>query len=344
MALDIIKEQRMIRTIFYSLIQSADLLVDNKAHCEQFVSKVGKFISEKTLREEDTRDVKEASRELLETLGWKSIGMDINLERGNGNINLGKNRFIVNEIADSKGALLVIQALFEGIGSYIFKSPVSAKVELSLSSSSYYNITLTRKKIQADTVLDKPSAVPFEVADRSIHETLTIDSMFNPIFTKDVPSVILFETIWKVVTESYVANVTDESDFVKEALKNPTMENLSLIIMKLTENEEENEILNMSEILGEFVVKILSTKISGSLISRLQTTLRDRHAINYLIYYECRLFCADKKFVNRCTFIRGMWVGLLSEIFSIPIKIKELYHAGKRDRYCMLELVPKKST
>lgn len=347
MALDIIKEQRLIRTLFYSLIQSADLIVDNNSKCEIFVSNVAKFVKERFLREDETRDEKEIVSELLVTLGWKSTVINFNQDEGHGKATLGQNRFFVKEIADSKGTLLVLQALFEGIGHFLLKNPVKAKAKLSLKSSSHYEVQFSRKKIVVEQKEEeeKPSLVPIEVADKSIHGALTIDKIFNPIFTRDIPDFMLFETFWKVVTESYVANFSaDANDPVNKALKNPTMTNLSFIIMKLTENEKEEEIVNMSEIVGEFLVKILSTKITDSLINKLQSTLRDKHASSYLIYYDCRFFCAEKKFVNRCTFIRSMWVGILNEIFGRQVMIKELYHAGKRDKYCMLELVPEESS
>ena len=347
MALDIIKEQRMIRSLFYSLVQSADLIVDDNSKCEKFVSIVGKFIKERTLRDDDTRDEKEIVSDLLETLGWKSTVINFNEDEGHGKATLGQNRFFVKEIADSKGTLLVLQALFEGIGHFLLKSPVKAKAKLSLKSSSHYEVEFSRTEIVVEQKEEeeKPSLVPVEVADKSIHVSLTIDKIFNPIFTKDIPDFMLFETFWKVVTESFVANFSaDANDPVNKALKNPTMTNLSFIIMKLTENEKEEEIVNMSEIIGEFLVKILSTKITDPLIGKLQSTLRDKHASSYLIYYDCRFFCAEKKFVNRCTFIRNMWVGILNEIFGRQVMIKELYHAGKRDKYCMMELVPEESS
>lgn len=346
MALDIIKEQRMIRTLFYSLVQSADLIVDDNSKCEKFVSIVGKFIKERTLRDDVTRDEKEIVSELLVTLGWKSSVINFNQDEGYGKVTLGKNRFFVKEIADSKGLLLVLQALFDGIGYFLLKSPVKTKAKLSLKSSSHYEVEFSRTKIVVEQKEEeKPSLVPVEIADKSIHVSLTIDKIFNPIFTKDIPDFILFETLWKVVTESYVANFSaDANDPVNKALKNPTMTNLSFIILKLTENEKEEEIVNMSEIIGEFLVKILSTKITDPLIGKLQSTLRDKHANSYLIYYDCRFFCAEKKFVNRCTFIRYMWVGILNEIFGRQVMIKELFHAGKRDKYCMLELVPEESS
>jgi len=344
MALDIIREQRMIRTLFYSLVQSADLLIDDNTKCEKFVSNVAKFIKEKTLRDDDTRDEKEIVSDLLETLGWKSTVINFNQDEGQGKVSLGQNRFFVKEIADSEGTLLVLQALFEGIGYFLLKNPVKAKAKLSLKSSSHYEVEFSRTKIVIEQIEEKPSLVPVEVTDRSIHSDLTVDKIFNPIFTKDIPDFILFETFWKVVTESYVANFSaDANDPVNKALKNPTMTNLSFIIMKLIENEKEEEIVNMSEIVGEFLVKILSTKITDPLIGKLQSTLRDKHASSYLIYYDCRFFCAEKKFVNRCIFIRNMWVGILNEIFGRQVMIKELFHAGKRDKYCMLELVPEES-
>ncbi|MCK5045920.1 MAG: hypothetical protein KAS22_05025 [Candidatus Heimdallarchaeota archaeon] len=346
MALDIIREQRMIRTLFYSLVQSADLIVDDNSKCDIFVSNVAKFIKERTLREDETRDEKEIVSELLEILGWKSLVINFNKDEGHGKVTLGQNRFFVKEIADSKGTLLVLQALFEGIGHFLLDNPVKAIAKLSLKSSSHYEVQFSRTKIvDEQKEEEKPSLVPVEVTAKSIHVSLTIDKIFNPIFTKDIPDFILFETFWKVVTESFVANFSaDANDPVNKALKDPSMTNLSFIIMKLTENEKEKEIVNMSEIIGEFLVKILSTKITDPLIGKLQSTLRDKHASSYLIYYDCRFFCAEKKFVNRCTFIRNMWVGILNEIFGRQVMIKELYHAGKRDKYCMMELVPEESS
>ncbi len=346
MALDIIREQRMIRTLFYSLVQSADLIVDDNSKCDIFVSNVAKFIKERTLREDETRDEKEIVSELLETLGWKSLVINFNKDEGHGKVTLGQNRFFVKEIADSKGTLLVLQALFEGIGHFLLDNPVKTIAKLSLKSSSHYEVQFSRTKIvDEQKEEEKPSLVPVEVADKSIHVSLTIDKIFNPIFTKDIPDFILFETFWKVVTESFVANFSaDANDPVNKALKDPSMTNLSFIIMKLTEDEKEEEIVNMSEIIGEFLVKILSTRITDPLISKLQSTLRDKHASSYLIYYDCRFFCAEKKFVNRCTFIRNMWVGILNEIFGRQVMIKELFHAGKRDKYCMMELVPEESS
>ncbi|HUT80195.1 MAG TPA: hypothetical protein VMZ29_03255 [Candidatus Bathyarchaeia archaeon] len=342
MSLDIIKEQRIIRTLFFSVIQSAELLKDNKDLTSKFISIISKFIRERSLVDEGIRDVKEVILELLETLGWKSVKIDYNLEKGTGKIFLGKNRYIAKEIADSEGTLIVLQAYLEGICYNIFNAPVQANVTLSLSSESQYDVVFKKIIIKESEIKEVVSAVPRELSDRSIHESFTIDSIFNPLFTRELPSFILFEAIWKVITESYIANYTAEEEETKTALKNPSMENLSFIIMKLTETESEADIQNTAEIVGEFFVKLLKTKTTGQLFDYLQTTLRDKHANSYLLYYECRLFCADKKFVNRCTFIRGLWVGILSEIFGIQLKTKELLHAGKRDSYCMLELAPKK--
>ena len=344
MALDIIREQRMIRTLFFSLIQSAELIADDKSKCEKFSANVANFIKDRVLREEDTRDEKEIAIELLEMLGWKSSVIKFNPDIGSGTAILGKNRYFVNEIEDSPGTLVVLQALFEGIGHFLLKYPVNAKARLSLRAGSHYNVQFSKSIIEIEEKKEeeeKPSPIPIEIADRTIHGALTIDNIFNPIFSKDIPDFILFETIWKVISESFVANFSaDASHPVNEALRNPTMANLSLIIMKLTENQKEDAIMNIAEIVGEFFVKILSTKISDPLNTKLQSTLKDKHANSYLIYYDCRVFCAEKKFVNRCTFIRGMWVGILNEIFGRQVMIKELFHAGKRDRYCMIELVP----
>ncbi|MHA1213274.1 MAG: hypothetical protein ACTSSH_12560, partial [Candidatus Heimdallarchaeota archaeon] len=243
MALDIIKEQRMIRALFYSLVQSAELINTNKEQSEKFVAQVSKFIRERALADEGTQDAKEVVVELLETFGWKSIKIDYTSGSGSGKISLGKNRFFINEISDTDGSLLVLRAFFEGICYYLMGAPAEAKVTLSFSSGTYYEIAFSKKKGIIVPIKKVITAVPEELTDRSIHESLTITSIFNPIFTRDIPSVILFETAWKVITESYIANYAIENDEIaKEALKIPSMENLSIIILKLTEQISEEEI------------------------------------------------------------------------------------------------------
>ena len=345
MAFNIIKEQRMIRTIFYSLLQSAELIADDKQLSDVFVSNVGKFVRERTIIDEGTKEMKEVASELLTVLGWKSISINYNNNQGTGKVLLGRNRYIIKEVTDNKGTLLFIQAIFQGIGYHLFNAPTAATVKLSFSTTSHYEITLQRlREASSEERPLRSSAGSALVVDTSLHGDLEISDIFSPIFQKSLPEIFLFETAWKVITESYVANFSAEGDeSLREALKNESMVNLSRFITKIIEEETEEEILNVSELIGEFIVKILTTKTNEPLSNLLQSTLQDRHAKSYLIYYECRKFCADKKMPNRCTFIRGMWVGILSEIYGIPIKIKELFHAGKRDRYCMMELVPDKN-
>jgi len=344
MALDIIKEQRLIRTLFYSLIQAAELISDNKELSQKFTANIEKYIRERLNFDEDTRETEEVIDELLEMLGWRNSIINVELTTGTGKVSLGKNRFIVKDVADVKGTLLMIEALFEGIGYHLLKGAVNAEAKLSLTAGSHYDISLTRKVgvIIKEKVSDgKVVEVPGE--DPTIHTSLTIESLFSPIFSRRIPDVLLFDTAWKVITESLVANVSPETDSkIKDMLKNESVANLSRFIMKLTGDETDEEIRNLSELVGEFIAKILSTKIDGPLIDHLQNTLQDRHATTYLIYYDCRTFCANKRFENRCKFIRGMWVGILGEIYGMPITIKEVLHAGKRDTYCMMELITSK--
>ena len=275
MALDIIKEQRIIRTLFFSLIQSADIALKNKEQKDQFCTKIAKFI-QRTLLTEVTRDIKETITELLNTLGWKSIQINFDSDKGIGKIVLGKNRFFVNEVADTDGTYIVLEAFFKGICYHIFESEIDITATPSYSSGSYYEINFKKTTKIVKTEVEAPTSIPKIQTERSIHETLTNELIFGPIFNRDIPDVILFESLWKVITESYVANYSFEIDeSFKESLKIPSLENISLIIMKLTENQSEKDLVNMAEIVGEFFVKLLSTKVSDPLISKLQSTLQD---------------------------------------------------------------------
>ncbi|MHA1308410.1 MAG: hypothetical protein ACTSQN_14055 [Candidatus Heimdallarchaeota archaeon] len=72
MALDILKDQRMIQTLFFSLINSAELLVGDKEKSEEFVFRVERFVREKMISEGEEAEVKEKIIEQLEFLGWRN--------------------------------------------------------------------------------------------------------------------------------------------------------------------------------------------------------------------------------------------------------------------------------
>ncbi|RLI69078.1 hypothetical protein DRO91_03890 [Candidatus Heimdallarchaeota archaeon] len=345
MAFDIIKEQRMIRTLFYSLIHSANFLADRADQKQKFIQDIATFVRERSMVEDDTRDKCELVKETLEMFGWKSTKIDYLEGETEGRVFLGKNRYIPNDLADSQGALIVLQAFIEGLCFHLIKAPVDARAELSLRTGSFYEITFTRssKEATTPTYVKKTPHLAEETIDMSIHDNLTIEQLFYPIFTREIPTMILFDAAWKVIRESYVANALGSELAEQEELKKPSIRNISIIIKKLTEKAPEEEILNMAEIIGEFFAKFLKTKISDALYDKLQPTLKDKHATSYLVYYDCKQFCSNDRFINRCIFIRGMWTGILSEVLGFPIQIKEVLHAGKRDRYCMIEFEPEKN-
>jgi predicted hydrocarbon binding protein len=345
MALDIIKEQRMIRTLYFALSQAADQFVSNDEKEQSFVRSVQQFIQERVISSDSLRDKEEVVREQIETLGWRNIQLNYQEDSGEGKLLLGRNRYIVKDKAETPGTFLLIRSLIQGLCQELFNVPVNTNVQLSLRSGSFYEITFEKTTLWVPSKkTEHGREEPGSKIEKGVIPPLTIENIFHPILARKVPELILFEAAWKVITESFLANYTEEKGTeISNALNEQTIENLSFLIPKLVENEEPEEILNLSELLGEFVAKILKQRIDESIIELLQPTLQDRHANSYLIYYEQRSFCADKQVENRCHFIHGLWVGILSEVYSMPMKINEVYHAGKRDKYCMVELIPKSS-
>ncbi|MHA1435148.1 MAG: hypothetical protein ACTSO7_15000, partial [Candidatus Heimdallarchaeota archaeon] len=123
MALDILKDQRMIQTLFFSLINSAELLVGDKEKSEEFVFRVERFVREKMISEGEEAEVKEKIIEQLEFLGWRNAVIKYNAGSGTGEIILGKNKYIVKDAADSEGVLLVIQGIIEGMCYHLLENP-----------------------------------------------------------------------------------------------------------------------------------------------------------------------------------------------------------------------------
>jgi hypothetical protein len=341
MTFDIIKEQRLIRTLFYSLIEAANLVAESEKAKKQFKKKLDKYIRDRVMIDEDVREIKEVVTEFIETLGWRNITISYDTISDKGKITLGNNRYIPKELADAKGTLIVLEGLFQGLCFHLLKKPATTKATLSLKQHSNYELSFSKSKEEQEDLLKKPEILDI-TPEISYQDTLSMETIFFPIFGRNIPKQLLLNALWKVVSESYTSNYLQEGDTnAKEALKKETEENLSFLILKMIEDEPEEEIISLATILGEFIVKILSTQIEDSLLAKLQSTLQDRHATSYLIYYDRCKFCADKKYEGRCSFIHGLWLGILSEIYGIPIEIKSVLHAGKRDRYCMVELEPK---
>lgn len=228
----------------------------------------------------------------------------------------------------------------QGLSYHLFKAPVKANAFLSMKQGTFYEIDLTRVQRPTPKIKEKDRASPGKTAQELKISPLTIEDIFQPIFGKNISSSILFEALWKIISESFVAEYSDlAEEELEEALKEPSMKNLNLFIHKIITKEKKEEIPNVARLFGEFVVKILTTKLDRAVINYLQPTLRDRHAESYFIYYPKQSFCSNDQIPDRCVFIHGLWLSILEEIYGMPIEIKEVFHAGKRDQYCMVEFV-----
>ncbi|MBD3192026.1 MAG: hypothetical protein GF308_15370 [Candidatus Heimdallarchaeota archaeon] len=341
MSLEIIKTQRMIRTLYYSLITAAQLIHKNKGEAEKFTAKVESFIKNRIPLQTGKDTSNNEITEFIDTLGWRNVTIDFDSGLGHGKILLGRNRFFPKTLAESEGTLLVIQAIMQGLSYHLFKAPVKATAILSMKSGTFYEISLTHvQRTIPKTRRDKDTSSPGETAQELRISLLTIEDIFQPIFGKNISSSILFEALWKIISESFVAEYSDlDEEELEKALKDPSIKNLNLFIHKIINKEKKEEILNVARLFGEFVVKILTTKLDKAVINYLQPTLRDRHADSYFIYYPKQSFCSNNQIAERCVFIHGLWLNILEEIYGMPIEIKEVFHAGKRDQYCMVEFV-----
>ncbi|MHA1308409.1 MAG: hypothetical protein ACTSQN_14050, partial [Candidatus Heimdallarchaeota archaeon] len=132
---------------------------------------------------------------------------------------------------------MVIQGIIEGMCYHLLENPVKAEVSFSFSTGSHYTVKIS-KKIERLAKGETRRIRPTAISEKALHQNLNIESMFYPILSKDIPSFIIFETTWKVISESLIANYsTEEDEILKEAIKTESMENMSRLIMKITEDE-----------------------------------------------------------------------------------------------------------
>ena len=327
-------------------------------------------------------NINEQLSSFLFELGWKNSTIEI-VTGSKAKIVLGNNRFIKTESEpDKKIFFIFLKILGESIGKYILNSEVAAEVTSSLFSANEYEITLDKRGDRSSPISREVSAAPVATtpissvlsrsAETETQATAPVEatspptkierhgqdyevvpfklkdsfSIFIPAINQKQVSDILFDVSYEFA-ESWIF---DKKELERMKQISDEEEKIQEIIAYLAyrASEASQTPLSIGKSLGQYLMRIYSSKVDDDLHSILEETIRSSISSSIWCEYKARVFCHlspdDRcKSSNQqvCDVIMGIWAGALSESLDQESDFRERIPArGTGDRFCLSEFAP----
>lgn len=308
---------------------------------------------------------------LVEVLGWKNITIEKKDE--NAVINLGANRFITSDATDFS-YVIIVTGLIKALGYFLFESnvrvelipsqfqsqqlqliiqkldqPIPVKVEEIISTEPSIAPTITSEQTQQ---VAQPAKPTLSVEDEEIKPSieLDLDTVFSPILREFPATMILpiFHQVLAEITTTFFSDIEDSN--VKKAKVEFTEIHILFLIEFLLINirDSEQDIHEISSMIGQYVIKALQTKSQEDLTKYLPEDIQSSvsRRVAY-IEFPARGYCTyapGEKCVERkrdlCDFILYIWEGILAVLMADKkYKLGERIPATRRGTFCMAEFL-----
>jgi hypothetical protein len=308
---------------------------------------------------------------LMEVLGWKNINIEKNED--NAVIQLGANRFISSE-ATYHPYLIIVSGIMKALGYFLFDS--DARVEQIPSQFESQQLQIIIQKVdtqipvmQAQTVSGDSSVVaaqpqtipegvsipsqptvPIEVEEIKASLDLDLETVFSPIL-KEYPSTMvlpLFHKVLAEITTTFFSDIEDSN--VKKAKEEFTDTHVLFLIEFLLINirDSEQDIKEISSMIGQYVTKALQAKASEDLKNYLPADITSSisRRVAY-VEYPARAYCTyapGEKCVegkrDLCDFVLYIWEGMLTVLLpESNYKVGERIPATRRGKFCLVEFL-----
>ncbi len=325
-------------------------------------------------------NVNEQLSAFLFELGWKNTSIEIESIK-KAKIVLGNNRFIKTESeVDKKIFFIFLRILGESLGKYVLNSNVSAEVTSSLFTDNEYEITLDKRGEISRPIAREVSTVQINTASSSLVTPVAIKSdteatkkeeaapiakaepeqeykptpfKLKDIFSVFIPTIdhkelsdILFDVSYEFA-ESWIFN-KDELNRIKEIddAEDKIQEIVSFLAYRADEANQTP--VSIGKSLGQYLMRIYSSKIDDDLRSILEETIRSSMSESIWTEYKARVFChlspderCKKDNQQVCDVVMGLWAGVLDESLEKEYDFTERIPArGVSDRFCLSEFAP----
>jgi hypothetical protein len=308
---------------------------------------------------------------LVEVLGWKNISIEKKDE--NAVVNLGANRFITSD-ANEFSYVIIVMGLIKALGYLLFESNV--RVELIPSQFQSQQLQLIIQKLDQpipvkteEVISTEPSITPAIVSEKAQQVTqptkptlsvedeeikpsieLDLDTVFSPILREFPATMILpiFHQVLAEITTTFFSDIEDSN--VKKAKTEFTEIHIRFLIEFLLINirDSEQDIHEISSMIGQYVTKALQTKSQEDLAKYLPEDIQSSvsRRVAY-IEFPARGYCTyapGEKCVegkrDLCDFVLYIWEGILSVLMADKkYKLGERIPATRRGTFCMAEFL-----
>ncbi|MFW9853046.1 MAG: hypothetical protein ACFFDS_08890, partial [Candidatus Thorarchaeota archaeon] len=282
-------------------------------------------------------------------------------------------RFITSDATDPS-YVIIVTGLIKALGYFLFESNV--RVELIPSQFQSQQLQLIIQKLDQpipvkteEIILTEPSVTPatvteqaqqvaqpakptLSVEDEEIKPSieLDLDTVFSPILREFPATMILpiFHQVLAEITTTFFSDIEDSN--VKKAKIEFTETHILFLIEFLLINirDSEQDIHEISAMIGQYVIKALQTKSQEDLTKYLPEDIQSSvsRRVAY-IEFPARGYCTyapGEKCVegkrDLCDFVLYIWEGILSVLMAEKkYKLGERIPATRRGTFCMAEFL-----
>ncbi len=316
--------------------------------------------------------IEEQFDSLVEFLGWKTLNIEKKEESAI--INLGANRFISSESTDLS-YILIVSGIIRALGYFLFESDViveqipsqfeSQQMQAIIQKIEHPIPTIGEKVIQAEAststykpivdmqqTITQSSEPQLSTEEEEIKSSigLSLEDTFSPI-SKNYPIAMILPTFHQVLAEIITTFFSDMEDTnVKKAKAEFTENHILYLIEILLTNirDADQNIREISSMIGQYVIKTLKTNSEDDLIKHLPDDITSTvsRRVAY-VEFPARSYCTyapGEKCVegkrDLCDFVLYMWEGILQNL--LPDKtftVGERIPATRRGKFCLVEFL-----
>ncbi|MHA1912335.1 MAG: hypothetical protein ACTSYA_11645 [Candidatus Kariarchaeaceae archaeon] len=374
-----LRQMQTMKIILNSYINLVDYFQNDQNALELITQSIKSSIESNFMLNTDMNINEQLSTFLFE-LGWKNSTIEIE-STNRAKIVLGNNRFIKTESELDKTIFFAFLKIFgESIGKYILNSNVAAEVSSSLFSDNEYEITLDKRGEISRPIAREVSTVKINTATSSIVTPAAIKSESRvakaedasiiskndrqqdyepaPFKLKDILSVfiptidqkqlseILFDVSYEFA-ESWIFN-KEELNRIKEISEDEVKIQEIIAYLAYHADEASQTPVSIGKSLGQYLMRIYSSKIDEDLKSILEESIRTSISESLWIEYKARVYChlspnerCKKPNQQICDVVMGIYAGVLSESLEKEYDFTERIPArGTSDRFCLSEFAP----
>ena len=351
------------------IISSFD--ITKKENEEAIISTIAEVVFNNFTPHRDL-SIEEQFDSLVEFLGWKTLNIEKKEESAI--INLGANRFISSDSRDLS-YISIASGIIKALGYLLFESDVIVEQIPSQFESQQMQIVIQKLSKAIPSIGEKIiAAEPTATTHKPIIETqmtptqagkpqlsteeeeikssieLNLEEVFAPIL-RNYPITMITPIFHQVLAEVFTTFFSDMEDANVKKAKSEFTENHILYLIEIilvNIRDAEQDIHEISSMIGQYVIKTIKTNSTEDLLSYLPEDIKSTvsRRVAY-VEFPARSYCTyapGEKCIegkrDLCDFVLYMWEGMLQNLLPDKIfNVGERIPATRRGKFCLVEFL-----